>query len=534
MLNSGGGNDAITVNLSAATDGLFALNTDVGDDSVFAGASTLPQIIFGGGGSDHIEGGQGADVIFGDFGRLDYRDGDGKLITRFGIGLAERNVLSRGESDTTQLDVPFNQTNGINLPPILIISRGSAGGNDQLIGNSGRDVIIGGVGSDVISGDGSATAAGDILVGDNARVDLVGGNITTVRTTDTANAPGSGDEIHGDGGPDVILAGVGGDTVDAGAGADIVLADNGSVDWGLNGNPIDIDRVTTTDALLGGNDIVSGGDDNDILIGGAGSDTVSGNSGNDLILGDHAAITGNVDPAFLPLAQAGADPFIFTSINTRATDGGAGDHLFGNDGDDILLGQQGDDYIEGNAGSDDIIGGHNVSGSGTGTPAQASDGSDIIDGGSGEDFIAGDNATILRRSDRISPLARGLNGSALFDANGNAQVGAATSLPAVQAGAPTLRDVILLDHSSTTPANVHGAGDFIAGGADNDFIWGELGDDTVQGDSSVADTVNPVADPSNPAHDPSTARFTDGDDYIEGNAGNDLIYGDLGQDDLIG
>ncbi len=71
-LNTGAGNDNVTVNLSAATDGFFALNTEAGDDTVDAHNSTLPLVIFGGEGNDNITGGQGGDIIFGDEGLVDY------------------------------------------------------------------------------------------------------------------------------------------------------------------------------------------------------------------------------------------------------------------------------------------------------------------------------------------------------------------------------------------------------------------------------------------------------------------------------
>ena len=71
------------------------------------------------------------------------------------------------------------------------------------------------------------------------------------------------------------------------------------------------------------------------------------------------------------------------------------------------------------------------------------------------------------------------------------------------------------------------------------MIFGELGNDCIQGDGSVDSTT--------PARSPSTLRphaesvrglcrppARDGDDYIEGSGGNDVIFGNLGQDDLIG
>src|SRR5207244_1320133 len=72
-LSTGAGNDNVTVSLSAGTNGFFALNTEAGDDTIDASASTLPLVIFGGEDNDLIKGGQGTDLIFGDRGLVDYR-----------------------------------------------------------------------------------------------------------------------------------------------------------------------------------------------------------------------------------------------------------------------------------------------------------------------------------------------------------------------------------------------------------------------------------------------------------------------------
>src|SRR5207245_10261117 len=88
-----------------------------------------------------------------------------------------------------------------------------------------------------------------------------------------------------------------------------------------------------------------------------------------------------------------------------------------------------------------------------------------------------------------------------------------------------------------------------AGGGNKDGRCGELGNDLMQGDGSIgADDGNPasitvpvaVADSgSNPDSDESLffnvpEATTDGDDYLEGDGGDDLMYGGLGQDDLVG
>ena len=124
--------------------------------------------------------------------------------------------------------------------------------------------------------------------------------------------------------------------------------------------------------------------------------------------------------------------------------------------------------------------------------------------------------------------------------------------------------VPILDHSAdiqndaaANPAGAHSFGnDLIVGGADDDEIWGQLGDDVIQGDGLIELVGGGVAaagdyDPTQGA-DPSfsvpsqylafaTDEMTsfelnfrvvedaaDGDDYIEGNGGNDRIYGNLG------
>ena len=204
------------------------------------------------------------------------------------------------------------------------------------------------------------------------------------------------------------------------------------------------------------------------------------------------------------------------SILTTAANMGGDDMLSGEDGDDLLIGQQGQDTILGGDGDDDIIGGHNVSG--------GTDDGDRIDGGAQNDVIAGDNATILRRGDTVSPRIRRLSGAAIYNlADGSAQITAQAQSNPTQVAS---RDIVLLDQSAT-PAPMTFGNDFIAGGANNDVIFGQLGDDTIQGDGSIdLDVTTTTPSAENPT--------TDGDDYIEGNGGNDLIFGNLGQDDLIG
>src|SRR6185437_16658652 len=74
-------------------------------------------------------------------------------------------------------------------------------------------------------------------------------------------------------------------------------------------------------------------------------------------------------------------------------------------------------------------------------------------------------------------------------------------------------------------------------------IFGQLGNDTIQGDGSIdyhATGCTGVSSSWNTAGDfaiatcPSLDGAGDGSDYIEGNGGSDVIFGNQGQDDIVG
>ncbi|HLL19195.1 MAG TPA: hypothetical protein VK439_10455, partial [Rubrivivax sp.] len=141
----------------------------------------------------------------------------------------------------------------------------------------------------------------------------------------------------------------------------------------------------------------------------------------------------------------------------------------------------------------------------------------------------------------------------------------------------------LLDHADGTSPLLYG-NDYIAGGAGEDEIFGQLGNDVIQGDGTIGLGSSPslrgsyadslaAAQLSLTRADGSTVAITgftqfganrgalptaladfgfnmdpnldltvlasfegrfDGDDYIEGNGGNDVIFGNRGQDDILG
>ncbi|MCH5375611.1 MAG: hypothetical protein JJ992_16695, partial [Planctomycetes bacterium] len=72
MLDTGAGDDQVTVDLQNDEDGAFSLNLNAGDDQVNGSVSTGPLVVFGWTGNDTITGGSGGDILFGDIGRVDY------------------------------------------------------------------------------------------------------------------------------------------------------------------------------------------------------------------------------------------------------------------------------------------------------------------------------------------------------------------------------------------------------------------------------------------------------------------------------
>jgi Ca2+-binding RTX toxin-like protein len=481
------------------TDGMASTG---GNDDIDGGADD--DIVLAGAGSDVVRGGLGNDIIAGDNARVDWLiDSDARI----------DRVL------TTQ----------------------NFGAADTLSGNAGADVMLGGYGGDAMYGDDATASAGaadsgDVLLGDNGQIDYTGGVISRAATTDTGTATGGIDTISGNAGDDKILGGVLGDTLygdAASAGTadlgDVILGDNGQIDF--TGGVISRALTTDTTAATGGVDVISGNAGDDAIAGGALGDTIRGNTGNDVIFGDNARMD----------FVAGA------LVTVTTTDNGLG-------GADTIRGDEGQDALAGGADSD------------------------RIDGGTERDLIFGDSVALDRTTGDQGKNARfeALSGSQIYSTAsgtaGNAQVDGKSQSDPTGTPAWETFNITLLDHSATVqdnPQNRFG-NDYIAGGADNDQIFGELGNDTIQGDGSI-DFVSALyrVDPATGAYvavtgsvpadipggtdvgawrskvaDPlynsllyvrgSSEASTDGDDYIEGGGGDDVVFGNLGQDDILG
>ena len=263
----------------------------------------------------------------------------------------------------------------------------------------------------------------------------------------------------------------------------------------------------------------------------------------------------SLPPLAPELLLAGQRYLVFTAINTATNIGSGNDLVYGEDGSDVILGQQGSDVVFAGNGDDILIGGSNA----------------------------------RRRARRRRPSRRWrrprchcrrqrrylrpphlshvrfatLTGATLYSEVPGATEGHSQTVSVDAQGRPLNADpdgvlpqnataqlptdredrIRLLDHSAALeqqPADrdvrVWGD-DYIAGGAPDDEIFGQLGNDVIQAHASILGSQAGASISGGGALilQPSVENLgTDGEDYIEGGGLNDVIFGNLGQDDLIG
>jgi Ca2+-binding RTX toxin-like protein len=252
-----------------------------------------------------------------------------------------------------------------------------------------------------------------------------------------------------------------------------------------------------------------------------GDDTLHGDAGEDVVIGDHGVIT-QADPAVALWTTA------HSAINRIES---------------AVIGEGGDDIIYGGDQADILIGGSNT--------LNGTRGGDAIDGGADDDLIFGDNVVLEHRAagagQTADPRLRTLDGTEIY-VTGGPDDGEVAPNSSVDSGHPQVTAswaeylITDLNHSASieTAGDRNFGDDYIAGGADDDTIFGQLGDDVIQGDGSIGDGISDRVGASRDETtgaltvNASTEAVTDGDDYIEGNGGNDVIFGNLGQDDIVG
>jgi Ca2+-binding RTX toxin-like protein len=261
-----------------------------GDDTLVSRfASATNETFYGYAGNDFIDGGLGADRMFGGAGHDTY------IVDNSGDAVIE----NAGEGfDTVRVSFSYTIPTNVEVLELTGTAQINANGSsldDRLYGNSARNILRGYEGNDILDGRGG----NDIMVGgtgsDTYYVDSYGDlvveyagegtedwvatplsyvldpNVENLALLGPGDKDGTGNELdnalHANGYVNVLTGGAGNDRLYAGNGNDLL--------WGETGN-----------------DLLDGDFGDDILVGGTGIDTLDGGTGGDLFVWASAEETG--------------------------------------------------------------------------------------------------------------------------------------------------------------------------------------------------------------------------------------------------
>jgi Ca2+-binding RTX toxin-like protein len=469
-------------------------------------------LIAGGAGNDNIDGGDGFDTI--DFSTLEtshievnlaqnYAQGDGldkvysieKVIgTSLGDNITgddKKNILEGGIGD----DTLFGE-----------------GEDDELYGGIGDDTLIGGAGKDIIDG-GLNTSKGDMVSYKYAqnpggvKVDLEN-EISTGDGSDTLigieNIEGSNqsDTLIGDGevntivgllGDDTLIGGGGDDTLNGSSGIDTAdYKNSGSMDINLNTREAIGDGLDTLISI----ENINGSDNRDTIIGSADINTLKGNGGSDYLYG-----------------------------------GDQNDTLDGGEGDDTLDGGAGDDLIDGGADKNmasylsslskvevdlSINGYQDTRGAGLDKLERVQD----LQGSSHDDTLKGDSDDNSILGSKGNDFLYGGNGVDYLDGGEDSNTLRGGAGDDILYGVEGNDSVDFSNLNTTVEINLE---DGYADGSDghDTLIEIENAIGSQDGDTITSSSVKNIIDGQ------------DGDDTLYGSSGNDTIYGGAGEYDIV-
>lgn len=210
------------------------------------------------------------------------------------------------------------------------------------------------------------------------------------------------------------------------------------------------------------------------------------------------------------------------------------EYLEGGRGEDVVLGGNGDDVVRGGPGNDHVDGGS---------------GEDVVGGGLGDDIVLGNGSRdFLFGDDGNDLLVGGLGDDYISGADGDdilCATGGTLQNTTTQGSGLSLLPII---DSTAVPASTvmcggsSGVADELGGGPGDDEIYGSTGANNICGDTTnaqaVADNVTAqvLAGPLDPDAAPALACFPggdSGDDYIDGDAGADIICDEADDTDDI-
>jgi Ca2+-binding RTX toxin-like protein len=227
-----------------------------------------------------------------------------------------------------------------------------------------------------------------------------------------------------------------------------------------------------------GNDYLTGGVSNDWLVGGNGNDRINGSHGDNILWGDNSPLPVDPQPQDALVGGddilsglGGADVFYGSGGHDQVSSGGGNDYAWGGAGNDVLDGNEGDDRLYGGAGNDRLSGftGNDLlSAGGNDDLLYGQGGNDVLIGGTGIDLIDGGDGNDLL-----------ISGSVANESTSRTSVATTATFPAGNYSNPADNDaamlIVLMMWGSSS--NISGSLGAISHDGVNDDLFGSLGDD---------------------------------------------------------
>ncbi|TCK07577.1 LEPR-XLL domain-containing protein [Marinobacterium mangrovicola] len=582
-----------------------------GNDTITSGNGR--DRIIGGAGSDTVHSGDNEDIIFGDNGKISYDDGvittietldyvggptDGAGVYNdtlngeggndiiFGGLQGSPDIINGGAGDDILLGdngkLTYDADAGGDLSTLDTIEsyQDGMGGADTISGEAGSDTILGGTGGDTIYGDDVSASngsddGGDLIIGDNAVIDLILNSVSRITSSIDDGTTGGNDIVEANAGADIVMGGYGGDMLDAGDGDNIVIGDDATLIYmglayfpamptvrpGDDNDASDIDEIISTSTTSGGGvDTITTLGGNDIIIGGREGDTIDAGDGDNLVIGD----SGRIRAAAADAPQISGQPMTLGTVETTQFDDGGADIINTGTGRDIVFGGAGGDNIDVDAGDNLVIGddgkivytGTDFGGSGVGDDSNPADIDEIVStsttAGGGADSITslgGDDIVIGGREGDTVDAGDGNN---VVIGDSGQILAAADNAPQIS-GQPITFGVIETTETDDGGADsiTTGSGeDWVLGGYGGDTLYLGAGADIALGDNgelifdrdvtvsvdgeSVSIIENGGDDASTLDRIRTTAPTLGGNDTINGEAGGDILIGGTGSDWVMG
>lgn len=402
------GDDGIAATISYVLgENIERLNL-FGASAVNGTGNALENSLYGSEFANRLDGGSGADYLYGAGGDDTYivDDAGDQVVELAGAGVdyVESSIAFTLGSNVENLILSGTanvEGTGNGLNNVLTGNSGDNiltgnGGDDRLDGGSGVDTLVGGTGNDVYFVDSTAdvvteaTSAGTDTV--NSSVSLVlGANLENLVLTGVVSISGTGNALSnaltGNSGDNTLNGGAGNDTMVGGAGNDTYVVDStgdivteqasagtdliqSSVTYTVGANIENLTLTGTTaingtgntlNNVLTGNSAVNtltGGGGDDTLDGGAGNDTLAGGTGNDTYIVD---ATGDVvtegASAGADLVRASVTYVLGSNLENLTLTGSAAINATGNTIANVLTGNAGNNVLNGGSGNDTMLGG---------------------------------------------------------------------------------------------------------------------------------------------------------------------------------